>query len=224
MIITGEISGYDGKHLILVPDEDIERELINKNIGKAEIRLFDGREISPEQRKKIFAIIRDISLWSGHEPEFLRAYLTFMFCEDYECDAFSLSNTDMSTAREYINWLIEFCFYFNIPTKDTLLSRTDDITKYLYLCLAHRKCAICNAPADVHHVNRIGMGRNRENIVHEGMLAVALCRKHHNAAHLSEKELFAKYHIYGIKLDKYLCKRLSLRTQKGEVTNNAEQS
>lgn len=97
-----------------------------------------------------------------------------------------------------------------------MLNRTDDIYRYLYLCLAHRKCAICNDHADVHHVDRIGMGRDRERIVHEGLLAVALCRKHHNAAHLGESELFEKYHIHGIALDKYLCQRLSLRAGKDD--------
>ena len=67
----------------------------------------------------------------------------------------------MTTAKSFINYLIEFCFHWSVPTKDSLLNQTDDISKYLYLCLANRRCAICNKPAEVHHVDRIGMGRDR---------------------------------------------------------------
>ena len=78
--------------------------------------------------------------------------------------------------------------------------------------------AICNQPAEVHHVDRVGMGRDREAIVHVGLNAIALCRRHHEEAHRREKALFADYHIYGIKLDRHLCKVLSLNQKpKGEV-------
>ena len=62
----------------------------------------------------------------------------------------------------------------------------------------------------MHHVDRIGMGRDRKTIVHVGMRAIALCREHHIMAHNNEATLFEKYHIYGIKLDEYLCKKLKL--------------
>lgn len=83
----------------------------------------------------------------------------------------------------------------------------------MYMCLEHRKCAICNKPAEVHHVDRIGIGRDREKVVHVGLRAIALCREHHNEAHIREKELFEENYIYGIKLDEYLCRCLSLNTK-----------
>lgn len=125
---------------------------------------------------------------------------------------FSLSDCDMTTAREFITYLISFCFHWGVPTKDSLLTQTDDIGKYLYLCLENRRCAICNRPAEVHHVDRIGMGMDREKVVHVGLNAIALCRAHHEEAHHRENALFADYHIYGIKLDKHLCKILNLRS------------
>lgn len=213
MITTAKIQSYDGKQLILLPNEPLDREILQKQVESIEIRLNDGRTISADQRRKIFATIRDISLWSGHEPEYLRSYLTWDYIQKNELDWFSLSNTDMTTAKEFLNYLIDFCFDWDVPTKDTLLNQTDDIGKYLYLCLEHRKCAICNKRADVHHVDVVGMGRNREKIVHIGMRAIALCREHHEEAHQRQNELFAEHHIYGIKLDEYLCKCLSLNTK-----------
>ena len=154
----------------------------------------------------------------GEEPEELRLYLEWDFCSRCLREWFSLSNCDMTTAREFITYLIQFCFHWGVPTKDSLLTQTDDIGKYLYLCLENRRCAICNQPAEVHHVDRVGMGRDREAIVHIGLNAIALCRRHHEEAHRREKAMFADYHIYGIKLDRHLCKVLSLNQKpKGEV-------
>lgn len=212
MIVSAAVKSYDGHDLLLVPEEPIGRELEQKRIERVELRLDDGRSISADQRRKIFAVIRDISLWSGHSPEEIRQLLTWDFRKADGRDDFSLSDVDMTTAREFLTYLINFCFLHSIPTKDTLLNQTDDIGKYLYLCLEHRKCAICNARAQVHHVDRIGMGRDREKIVHVGLRAIALCEKHHELAHVDEKALFEKYHVYGIRLDEYLCKCLTLNT------------
>lgn len=210
MNITAKVIGYDGNTLVVIPDESIDREMLRKKVNTVEIRLDDGRSISAVQRKKTFAIIRDISLWSGHEPEWLRQLMTWNFCGMRGIEYFSLSDVDMSTARQFISYLIDFCFEHNVPTKKPLIEQSDDIGRYLYLCLEHRKCAVCNAPADVHHVDRVGIGRNREKISHLGMRAVALCRIHHQEAHAGEKEFFEKHNIFGIKLDEYLCRILGL--------------
>ena len=90
-----------------------------------------------------------------------------------------------------------------------MLNRAEEIGKYLYMCLEHRKCAICNDKAEVHHLDAVGMGRDRNNIVHVGMNAIALCRKHHIQAHnMGKNEFLKQYHVYGIILDSYLCKIL----------------
>jgi len=211
MMTTGKILEYRDGKLLVQPVGNLDRLFDLRHPQTVELRINDGRTISVQQRKKIFAIIRDISLWSGHEPEYLRGMLTWDFCAKAELEVFSLSDVDMSTARQFIDYLIDFCFSFGVPTKESLLARTDDIGKYLYLCLEHRRCAVCNAPAEVHHVDRIGMGRDRERIVHVGLRAIALCPKHHEEAHRGEKEFFRRYHIYGIPLDEHLCEQLGLR-------------
>lgn len=120
-IVTAKILNYDGEKLILEPRELIDRELIEKEISICEVRLDDGRRLSAEQRRKIFAIIREISLWCGHEPEYIRSFLTWDFCCKYCCDVFSLSDVDMTTAKDFLSYLIEFCFKWSVPTRDTLL-------------------------------------------------------------------------------------------------------
>lgn len=132
MIVTAKIEKLENGKLVLKPDVDISRFLAQKRPRRVEVRLDDGRTISADQRRKIFAIIRDISLWSGQEPEELRLYLEWDFCSRCLREWFSLSNCDMTTAREFITYLIQFCFHWGVPTKDSLLTQTDDIGKYLY--------------------------------------------------------------------------------------------
>jgi hypothetical protein len=212
MITTAKIVAYDGDTLLIRPTVPVDREMIQKQVDTVEIRLTDGREISADQRRKVFALVRDIAVWSGHEPEYIRAHTTFNHCVLRGIEPFSLSNCDMSTAREYISYLIDFCFTHNVPTRDTLLNQTDDIGRYLYSCIEHRRCAVCNAKADIHHVNAVGSGRDRNRISHIGLEAMALCRQHHVEAHtMGDKAFGDKHHIYGIKLDAYLCEKLNLR-------------
>ena len=189
MITSANIVSYDGYNLIVRPHERIGRELAQKQVHEIELRIVDGRTISAEQRRKIYAIIRDIAFWCGDNPEWIKEYFKFNFCGEFGIEYFSLSDCEKSVARDFISYLIDFCFYQNIGTRDTLLNVTDDIGRYLYSCLENRKCAICNAPGEVHHVDRIGMGRDREQIVHIGLKAICLCRKHHDEAHRHEKVL-----------------------------------
>lgn len=231
LVTTAKVVGYDGCNMVIIPQQSISRELLQKNVDTVELRLCDGRECSADQRAKIFALIRDISEWSGHDREDLRRYFTQNFCEDNDLDYFSLSPrkpniADMTTARDFITYLIEFCFRWNVPTLKPLLDKTEDIFRYLYLCLENRKCAICNAKADIHHVDAVGIGRDRNTIIHVGMRAIALCREHHTEAHnIGKREFFAKYHVYSIPLDPYLCKVLKLgrREAMDEVYNRDKQ-
>ncbi|MCL2103155.1 MAG: putative HNHc nuclease, partial [Syntrophorhabdaceae bacterium] len=197
--ITAKILRCIGLELLVLLDLNIDRELLQKQITHVEIILHDGRSLSVKQRKKIFAICNDIAEYQGDDPLYVRPWLTARFCDDSDIDLFTLSRrpktvelpdgskiavepADMTTARKFITWLINFCFEHYIPTNDSLLTLCDDTGRYFYLCLEHRKCAICNDPADIHHVKAIGMGRNRSRIVHLGYPAMALCRKHHTEA------------------------------------------
>lgn len=210
IMITAKILAYNGQDMTVRLDSSTDIELLSKQANIIEIRLTDDRRISAEQRKKIFAIIKDVSLWSGHEPEYLREYLTWDYRSIDGIPKFSLSNTSVDNARGFINHLINFCLMHNVPTSDSLVNRHDNTYKYLYMCLEHKKCAICNKDAEVHHVDKVGMGRDREHISHKRLKAISLCRKHHTEAHMGEKELFDKYKIYGIELDEYLCSKLNL--------------
>lgn len=56
MIVTAKIIGYDGKNMVVIPDASIDKELIQKQINRVEIRLNDGRTAARKNfsRKTIF--------------------------------------------------------------------------------------------------------------------------------------------------------------------------
>jgi hypothetical protein len=214
MIITGKIIDYADEVMYIsapFPDYLIEK----RNIQEVEIIVTDGRTISPELRRKTYATLRDISLYTGHTTEELKD----IFKADYIAKTgekwFSLSDVDMTTACNFLQHLIDFCLEHGIPTMDNLLDRSPNINRFLYMCLATRTCVICGKnKAEIHHSgeDRIGMGRNRRTISHLGLQAVALCRTHHMEIHNSgEQGFWEKYHIWPIRLDEYLCKTLGLK-------------
>jgi len=89
----------------------------------------------------------------------------------------------------------------------------DDIQDYVYACLINKKCVISGGQAELHHIERVGMGRNRNEIIHEGMEVLPLTREYHSEAHtMADQDFFSKYHLDGgIKLDKTLCKIWKLK-------------
>ena len=217
--MRGRVTEYGDGYIMVAVPMDNTYEIERMEITECEVQLWDGRSISPDQRKKAYALLNDISAWSGHAQEYLKDWFKYALISETGGEYFSLSDCTMTQAREYISYLIDFCLRANVPTQKPLLEHAEDIGRYLYACLANRKCVICGAPADVHHVDRVGMGRNREDIIHEGMEAIALCRRHHMEAHQNEAALFHKYRIYGIKLDAYLCRLLKLKGERNERSN-----
>lgn len=212
MLVTGYIADYDGETLTIYAPFTDQQTLIKQEITECEIRLDDGRTISADQRKKIYATIRDIADWSGHVPEFLKEFFKYDFIAKTGAEYFSLSDCDMTTAREFLNHILEFCIENRVPLTERLLERSPDIGRAIYYCLANSVCCICGDKADIHHVDAVGMGRDRKAIVHEDMQALPLCRVHHGECHnMGYPDFCKKYHVFAIRLDKYLCRILRLK-------------
>ena len=100
---------------------------------------------------------------------------------------------------------------------DSGLDRTDDIGKYLWLCIKFRKCCITGWKGDLHHCtgSRIGMGSNRNKVSHSGREFICLSRQYHNELHvIGEVRFFKKYKVYGIKIDNETLKELGYKIDK----------
>lgn len=190
----------DGTDIIIhIPRLMLGELLKEKTIRQAEVRFDDGRHISIEQRKKAYATIRDISDYTGFLPEECKEQMKYTHIIRTGCEYFSLSDCSMDTAREFINTLIEFSLENGIPLSDLGANRTDDIGKYLYFCIKHKKCCICGKPGEIHHVDAIGMGNDRRKVDDSNHRKMCLCRLHHTIAHQRGMGAFEQmYKVYGI--------------------------
>ena len=196
---------------------------IDRKYNDVEIILPDGRRISPEQRRKCYALIGEIA-------EFVEGFRTAETIEDtkqvmkwdfilkrmesQERQLFSLSSCDMSTASEFITYLIDFIVKNDIPTRFPLIEQCEDVSRYIYSCLVNKKCCICGKPADLHHVQSVGSQGYRDKINHIGLEALPLCREHHTESHkIGQESFMGKYHLQPVKIDKKIAKlyRLSIK-------------
>ena len=221
--ILGEIQDVreDGTAVITAVLPDLDRALL-RQYKKVEIILPDGRRISPEQRRKAYALIGEITEYVDgirnadtieEQKGLLKMEFMLRRMEATERRMFSLSDCSVTTAKEFITYLVDFIIANDIPTRVPLIENCDDIQRYIYACLMHRKCAVCGKPADVHHCegSRIGNGNDREKVHHLGREVLPLCRVHHTECHGGEAEFIKKYHLEPVKLDEALCRKLKLR-------------
>lgn len=198
--IKGIKETENGTDLIVhIPSERLQNKILRQKTYDAEIRLDDKRTITAEQRKKIFATIKDISMYTGDHPEELRGFLLYDYCIETGEMPFSLSNCSISQAREFITFIIDFILKHGIPLSDDALNRTDDIDRYLWGCIKYKKCCICGRKGETHHWNAIGMGRDRTKIYDSDLRKMQLCRKHHTEIERIGRDTFEiKYHAYGV--------------------------
>lgn len=207
MNVDGRIVKYDGKHLLIDAPFTDSDFLMSHQVEGCTVILEDGRQLSAKQRRYIYALIRDISIHTGHEPEFLKELFKLDVLAKTGGNWFSLSDCSMTEANELIEILIQFCIEWFVPTKENLIEFAPDINKYIYMCLKNKVCCITRrSGAELHHVDHVGMGRNRNEISHVGMRAMPLLRKLHTEAHTVGQQTFEeKYHVRGIPMTGELC-------------------
>lgn len=227
-IIPGQIEYYQNGNLLIWAKYENSERFIKRKYDKVRIELVDGRPLSEKQRRMCYALINAISDWSGDETEAVKYDTKFRYrkqqlmesdaesIEDFGEFLFSLSNAPMDVVRGYQKYLVWFVIYHDVPIKRPLYEYVDDINDYVNQCLLHKKCAVCGRYAELHHIDAVGMGNDRKEIVHEGMEVISLCREHHTEAHkIGNKDFMARYHFNGgIQADKSICKLYGLKEKK----------
>ncbi|ATU69516.1 hypothetical protein CT113_03835 [Levilactobacillus brevis] len=214
----------DGKLLINLSDVDPPtRRIIAGNVGQlAEIKFDDGRHISADQRKKVFALLHEIDRWSGnYVMDVTEHQMKYMFLRQrglYE--EFSLSNCSLEMASRFIEFLLGFCFAYNVPIATKVVDSIREQYGWDMYCLRYHCCMICGAHADIAHVHAVGIGRNRQTISHIGNYVMALCRKHHQEQHSKGIVTFMQDNqLKGVKVTSEVAKMLKLgnwRQEQGE--------
>lgn len=200
--------------IVLAAGKHISEYVMEHRSNTADMKVYDGRILSSEQRKKAYAIEKDVSEYCGYMGKIEQAYvhdeLKKECCKVCGMKPFSLSNCNMETAREYINFLLEYALEIGAPLSDTIINCTDDIDAALVLCVKKKICCICGRPGEIHHIDAIGMGNDRRHYDDSGSRVMCLCRKHHTEAHAIGRETFCeKYKVHGI--SKYRIKNKELR-------------
>jgi hypothetical protein len=169
--------------------------IIDINIDGEQIKK-ESKMITSSMRDKIFVLCKHYSEFNGYDLPYARAELTRLFCDENQITTFSLSNVDIETASKFIGWLIEKSIEIGF-IKDSPIGYSPTIKIAQEISINKKVCIICGAQkADIHHVDAIGMGRNRNRYDDTKHKKIGLCRKHHIEIEQTGKESFCKkYHL-----------------------------
>ena len=220
--VKGRIVGYDERtqELLIRAHYDDWYTMTKRGYKECLVQPLDARPLSDRQRKMCYALLREISDYTGQDVHSAKEYLKLRFlADDFGETAdriFSLSNAPMSLVCAFQRYLVRFIVEYDIPCRVPLLEYVDDVHDYIYACLIAKKCCITGRPAELHHIDRVGMGRDRDDIIHEGMEVLPLSREMHQEAHtMSDREFFDKYHLPGgVVMDKTLCRIYKVKAKR----------
>lgn len=216
-MIKGKIKEIyeDGTALIYAPIDVYKAT--HQGVKECYIDYIDSRALSGKQRRMCYSLINAIAEWSGSTTEEIKeAFKLEFWAEKVDTLAdkiFSLANAPMSLVAAFQKFLIGFILSNDVPLKFSLLEYVDDMKDYVYQCLIHKKCAICGKRADLHHIDAVGMGNDRNEVQHLGREVMSLCRVHHGEIHkLGKSEFLSRYHLNGgIEADKTILKIYGLK-------------
>lgn len=214
MQVSGHIAKFDGQHLVVDLNNLCDWQIqALKKLPAVEITANSNLEITIDQRKKVFAMLHDISEYTGYtilESEQLMKirYLSMQANPQY----FSLSDCSRELATDFIKFLINFCLTENISFTTRVMDEIQQDYHLRVRLLKKRLCYVCGKPnSDIDHVDTIGSGRNRRHLNQVGMRAWCLCRKHHSMRHtIGVMSMAKKYKIKPVKLTPNLINYLDL--------------
>lgn len=203
----------NGDYIVRPAEEDSQEELeglIAQRKTLLTVQAFNPNKITRPQQKISHALIRDINDYSNNE-RFIQNEedeLKIRFCIDRGLPferLFSLSNCSKDLATQFISWLVEYCFHYDIPFDGKDLHLVHDLNRKLFLSALHNRCFVTqarrqDATLHIHHVNAVGIGK-RSKVDHRGRYYMILRAELHNEIHQLGYENFCeKWHVGAIKL------------------------
>lgn len=216
------LKAVKGKLMTFETEEVINTLALSKNAVNgeiiADIVFLDKDMITDDQRKKVFALIGDISDHTGYPVDVMYEKMKFYYMAYSGCDTFSLARNAVTKefASRFIEFCIEWCFQMEIPFKYREYHLTADVSRTLFLYLKYGYCFVCGEPhADIAHFEEVGMGRNRKKIDHRKHHLMRLCRIHHIEQHTIGLETFMeRYHLAPVRVNEETILELGLMTKK----------
>lgn len=191
----------DGMITVLISDVTLENKdflLLDNGLEvECDVIVSDPYKITDKQRRKVFAMVRDIFNHYGQPMDYLR----YMFQKQLEFlkgyEPISLSNCSRRQAGELIELILDFIFTYDIPMNKATSDLMSNDKYFIYKSTINRLCVICGTPnSDLAHYQAVGRGRNRLKIEHFGNKVLALCHSHHQEQHTIGMDSFnSKYHL-----------------------------
>lgn len=198
-----------GQFIISQPELSMVNNMYLDSGGKldVELKIIDKRSMSDKQRRFIFKLCQEVEDNTGLDKEMFRYQSMIKNTKENEISKASLTAYSMQDANKLIDLIIEHFIENEIPLDSKILEDNDFKLnqKHIYIMCLKRKCAICSRHADLHHVDHVGMGRDRKTISHIGLRMLPLCRVHHTEAHtIGDKTFIECYHLDPIVIDEKL--------------------
>lgn len=220
LLYLAKVKSIDGREMKVELAEDLNIERLQTvyhgHIGAryCELRFLDPRSFSVDQRKYYYALLGDISAFTGHLIEEIDDNARWKFKALTGRDI-SLSNGSSNTKDDVVlltNIALDLAFELNVSLSNKIPIPDKNLEYYFYKCLTHRKCCICGKHADIDHFDEtVGMGRNRKEVDKTKFTYCALCRSHHTLKHaIGLTEFKKRFHVYGITLNAETIKRLNI--------------
>lgn len=216
MTVFGKLGKYSKRKLEVEVDEDLDINKISKYANgrqvSVSVEIEDGRRISPDQRRKTYALIHDVCDYLGYPDDAMEAWFKYQFIQHKGIEWFSLSDCSMSLAASFLTFILDVCFKQDIPFKTKTWDMIPTDYHLTLQCLKHRKCVICGKRAQFAHVDAVGMGVNRNKVDHRQRYVMPLCVNHHTEQHNKGINSFINYyHIKPVKPDLETLRILKVR-------------
>lgn len=218
MQLDGKIISFSGNQLIINLDDvkDWQEQELTQ-LPRIELSVDSEKEITIDQRKKAFAMLNDISEYTGYSLRESEEMMKIRYISMLKNPKFfSLADCTRETATEFIQFMINFCLEQSIPFTTKVFDEIQQSYALRVQLLKHRICYVCGKPnADVDHVDTIGAGRNRRETNQIGYHAWTLCRESHQERHRIGVKSFAQNNqIKPVKLTPELIKYLNLANER----------
>lgn len=226
-MINGRIVGKQRNgDIIIRPDadsiEDVEA-MIRRRKLIITIQQFDVNKVTRAQQQKAHALINDINSYSNNDPLYLAENdLKYKFCQsiNYPTDPmFSLANCSKELASLFISFLVEYCFYYDIPFDRKELHLEFNLNRLMFLSSVYNRCFVTqmrrqDAVLHIHHVNAVGIGKRNE-VDHRNRYYMILTAELHNEIHqLGYWRFCEKWHVGAVKLTDDQLLEMNLMTKK----------
>lgn len=214
--VRAEIVNLKGKFATIRLIDEIDETVLEENAHGGRYFVYLEPLIkdttTDEQRKHWFALIKDISDYTGEDNWKIILKMKYLYMMTYDSrkePSLARNKMKRDDVTKLLQLVIDYCLSNDIPLNNNY---SDYFTeRQFFAMLMKRKCFVCGRHGDIAHVEAVGMGRDRKQIDHTKHHFMCLCREHHNEQHQLGIETFMRERkLIGIKLSSENLKELGV--------------